>query len=122
MTEPSNKQQIANQQNSLKGGVKTDEGKAVVRFNARKHGILANLVADYEDNFYKNYVDALFEELKPQSIIEQIILERVALHYLKLYRLNKAESEYIRHGMSESKKKGWDPLIRIGHIGKFQDS
>lgn len=57
MTELSSKQQIANQQNSLKGGVKTDEGKAVVRFNARKHGILANLVADYEDNFYKNYVD-----------------------------------------------------------------
>lgn len=116
MTEPSNKQQIANQQNSLKGGVKTDEGKAIVRFNARKHGILANLVADYEDNFYRNYVDALFEELQPQSVIEQIIIERIVLHYLKLYRLNKAEFEYIRHGVSESKKKGWNPLIRIGHI------
>ncbi|MBX7149145.1 hypothetical protein K1X76_08655 [bacterium] len=116
MTEVNKKQQIANQQNALKGGVKSEEGKATVRFNARKHGILANLVADYEDNVFKNYVDALFEELKPESCIEEIIIERIALHYLKLYRLNKAESHYIHHGMTESKKKGWSPLIRIGHI------
>lgn len=91
----SNKQLEANQNNALKGGVKTDEGRAVIRFNARTHGILANLVAKYENDFYKNYLDQLFDEFKPETIIENILVERIALHYLKLYRLSKAESEFI---------------------------
>ena len=37
----SDKQLEANRFNATKGGVKTGEGKNVVRFNARKHGILA---------------------------------------------------------------------------------
>lgn len=92
----SDKQQKANMNNALKGGVKTPEGKDIVRFNARKHGILASLVADYEDDFYKKYIHELFEEFQPNTLIEQILVERIALHYLKLYRVAKAESEFIK--------------------------
>jgi hypothetical protein len=92
----SDKQLEANQHNALKGGVKTDEGKAVVRFNARKHGILANLVAEYENDFYQSYLDQLFDEFQPESIIENILVERIALHYLKLFRLTKAETEFMQ--------------------------
>ncbi|HBD7428745.1 TPA: hypothetical protein KKX68_001504 [Legionella pneumophila] len=96
----SDKQQKANMKNALNGGVKTPEGKDIVRFNARKHGILASLVADYEDGFYNKYLDELFNEFQPNSFIEQILVERIALHYLKLYRVTKAESEFIRSALS----------------------
>lgn len=96
----SDKQQKANMKNALKGGVKTPEGKDIVRFNARKHGILSSLIADYEDDFYKQYLDQLFEELRPTTLLENILVERMALHYLKLYRLAKAESEFMKSCLS----------------------
>lgn len=96
----SDKQQKANMRNALKGGVKTPKGKDIVRFNARKHGILASLVTDYEDSFYERYLDELFNEFQPNTFIEQILVERIALHYLKLYRVTKAESEFIKSSLS----------------------
>ncbi len=98
----SNKQLKANKNNSLTGGVKTPKGKEIIRFNARKHGILANLIAEYEGDFYKQYVDQLFEELQPNSLIENILVERIALHYLKLFRLCKAESEFMKSCLSST--------------------
>lgn len=95
MSAISDKQLEANRLNATKGGVKTDEGKNVVRFNARKHGILGSLVAEYEGDFYNNYLDQLFDEFQPISIIENILVERIALHYLKLFRLAKAETEFM---------------------------
>ncbi|HAT7922478.1 TPA: hypothetical protein KKW55_001714 [Legionella pneumophila] len=102
MTKISDKQLKANKQNAIKGGVKTPEGKDVIRFNARKHGILANLVAQYENDFFKQYIDQLFEELQPKNIIENILVERIALHYLKLFRLAKAESEFMMSCLSSN--------------------
>jgi len=37
----SEKQLQANRENAQKGGVKTPEGKAMVKYNALKHGLLA---------------------------------------------------------------------------------
>jgi MOSC domain-containing protein YiiM len=96
MTTISEKQLEANRQNAQLGGVKSEEGKQIVRFNARKHGILGNLVATYEKDFYNNYLEQLFDELQPASFIENILVERIALYYLKLYRLTKAEAEFMR--------------------------
>ena len=36
----SEKQLLVNRENAKKGGPKTSEGKAAVRFNALKHGLL----------------------------------------------------------------------------------
>lgn len=85
----------ANQQNSKLGGVKTQEGKDTVRFNARKHGILSNLISDYEESIYKHYLDQLFDELQPATSLEEILVERIAIYYLRLFRVGKAEKEYI---------------------------
>jgi hypothetical protein len=40
----SEKQVQANRENAKKGGVRTDEGKAIVKYNALKHGLLAREV------------------------------------------------------------------------------
>ena len=37
----SEKQLQANKKNAQKGGIKTQEGKAIVKYNALKHGLLA---------------------------------------------------------------------------------
>lgn len=99
----------------VRDAIKTPEGKAIVRFDARQHGILANLVAEYEENFFKNYLEDLFGKFQPKTVMENILLERIALHYLKLYRLTKIESDYIRHAAKISKQKGWDqPALADG--------
>jgi len=44
MSETSQKQLEANRQNAKLGGVKTEEGKAVSKYNALKHGLLSKEV------------------------------------------------------------------------------
>ncbi|NQY74198.1 MAG: hypothetical protein HRT90_05480 [Candidatus Margulisbacteria bacterium] len=95
------KQLTANRRNARQGGIKTVEGKQKIRFNARKHGILANILANYENEFHQNYVDHLFDEFKPQNTLEELLVERIAIHYLKLFRLSKAEGEHIRFSLKE---------------------
>lgn len=92
----SNKQLKANQKNAKLGGVKTPEGKAISRFNTLKHGILLQSVSDYETGFYSNILEDFDRQFKPVNAIEQILLERIAIYYLKLYRVQKAEKEYIK--------------------------
>ncbi len=47
------KQVAANRENGLKGGVKTDRGKAISRLNARKHGIFVSaLTAEDSEEVY----------------------------------------------------------------------
>jgi hypothetical protein len=92
----SNKQLKANQQNALLGGVKTPEGKAISKFNAFKHGILSQSVTEYEKGFYSNIIDDLEEQYQPIGIIERVLIERIAIYYLKLFRVQKAETEYMK--------------------------
>lgn len=50
MNETSQKQIDANRENGKLGGVKTDEGKTVSRYNAIKHGLLSEeVLLDGED-------------------------------------------------------------------------
>ena len=44
MSEISQKQLEANRQNAKLGGVKTEEGKAISKYNAIKHGLLSKEV------------------------------------------------------------------------------
>ena len=92
----SDKQLEANQQNAKLGGVKTPAGKAKSKYNAQTHGILRHSVTDYEEGFYSDILEDLTTQYEPQGVIEQILIERVAIHYLKLFRVQKAETEYMK--------------------------
>ena len=105
-----NKQLEANRSNCKLGGVKTDKGKDIVRFNARKHGILSELASREEDGAYKFYIEQLYVELQPNNIIEEMLVERIAIHYMKLKRLIKAESEYIDY-VSNIEEFGFDTTL-----------
>ena len=92
----SQKQMEANQKNAELGGVKTEQGKEISKFNAQKHGILRQTITEYEKDFYFEMLDQLEQELKPAGIIEEILVERIATYYLRLFRSAKAEGEYVK--------------------------
>jgi hypothetical protein len=91
----SDKQIEANQQNALKGGVKTPEGKAITRYNAEKHGIFRIALSEYEVIDHEGIIKALVREFHPVGISENMLVQRIALCYLRLYRVARAESEFM---------------------------
>jgi len=95
--EMTNKRLEANRKNCQLGGVKTSQGKSITRFNARKHGILSDLINNEEKSTHKAYVEQLYKELQPNNIIEEMLVERIAIHYMKLRRSMKAENEYMAY-------------------------
>lgn len=94
------KQIEANRENSLKGGVRTPQGKEISKFNALKHGILRQSISEYETLDFESVYKALEDDLKPRNTIEAIVIERIALAYTKLLRVNKAEIELIKSALN----------------------
>lgn len=97
MSEISPKQLAANRQNAKLGGVKTEEGKAVSKYNAIKHGILSQeVLLDGEDE--KTLIELgkkLRAELKPETELELILVDRIVSNTWRLKRALKGEKEMI---------------------------
>lgn len=108
--EISDKQLKANQANAQQGGVKTEEGKAVSRYNALKHGILQEVVSDYEQEHYEEIRQRLQDQFKPVGIMEKLLVDRIGVYYLKLYRVAKAENEYMQSTLNPRRVKVKDFL------------
>lgn len=96
MSETSQKKIEANRENGKLGGVKTEEGKAVSKYNALKHGILKEVVSDYEQSFYDEALQRLNDHFNPVGVLEKMLVDRIGVYYLKLYRVAKAENEYMQ--------------------------
>ena len=88
------KQIQANRLNALQGGVKTAEGKAVSRLNARKHGVFAEALTDHDQEYLHQLYDKLAAEMQPCGEIEEMLVDKLALTWLKLDRCARAEAEY----------------------------
>ena len=83
----SEKQLEANRRNAQKGGVKSAEGKSIVKYNALKHGLLAQEAvitagegAENPDEFGA-LLDDLKVQLKPEGTLEEMLVEKVAVAY-----------------------------------------
>jgi len=98
----SEKQLEANRQNALKGGVKTPEGKEIVKYNALKHGLLAKEVVitvgdGAEDPAEFNaLLSDLTGQFKPEGTLEEILVEKIAVAYWRLRRAYRYEAGLIR--------------------------
>ena len=89
----SEKQIEANRRNAqLSTGPRTEEGKAVAARNAFKHGMRSQAYyKDYEDmEAYHRLVADLMAEYQPQTVTEEVYVERMALC---LHKLNWVEDE-----------------------------
>ena len=78
------------------GGPRTEEGKAVARYNATTHGILRDTLTEYEEGVGVEILDELRAELKPQGVLENILLERIATNVVKLRRIARAERGFVQ--------------------------
>ncbi|MGD0328117.1 MAG: hypothetical protein ABSB00_00160 [Minisyncoccia bacterium] len=108
MNEISKKQLEANRENAKLGGVKTDEGKAVSKYNALKHGILSKeVLLEGEDE--KTLIEIgkkLRAELEPQTELELVLVDRITANVWRLRRVMQIEREMIEDDRKDSFSKG----------------
>jgi len=73
-SEISERQPRAHQRNPKRGGVKTQEGINVSKFNAVKHGILSDAITDYDKGSYEEIHDRLKDDYRPLSTMEVLAI------------------------------------------------
>jgi hypothetical protein len=84
--------------NGEAGGPKTEQGKAVVRWNATRHGISSPKpvvpgLENQED--WENHRHGIMENLSPVGHLEVTLAERVALLSWRLHRVTRYETETV---------------------------
>ena len=114
MTEISQKQLEANRENAKLGGVKSEEGKAISRFNAIKHGLLSEKVLMENESMEK--LEELWQKLrkdfKPQSEIELLLVDRIVTGFWRLSRLLALEEKSTRNDFGGGLGKDADLFFR----------
>ena len=96
-------QLVANQNNAKKStGPVTVQGKQTVANNALKHGVFSKsiILSDEDPLEYKNLLDQLLQELHPSGLLEQTLVERIALTLWRQRRLVRAETANIESNRS----------------------
>jgi hypothetical protein len=91
----SDKKAQANRRNALKStGPKTPEGKATVRLNALKHGILSQeiLLPGEDEEALRELGELLRDELQPVGELEKLLVDRIIASYWRLRRLGRVEA------------------------------
>ncbi len=99
MTDLSPKKLVANRKNAKKGGVKTDAGKAVSKYNALKHGLLSKevLLSDESGADLISLGRKLRNELLPETEVELMLVDRITANAWRLRRAMLIEREMMEH-------------------------
>lgn len=120
----SEKQLAANRANALKStGPRTPEGRAVSRWNALQHGVLAHAVIppaleQYESrDEFSFLLQTLHEDLDPRSALEEMLVERIATSYWRLARLLRAEAGKIAQRQDTHEREPTTNLTKIPSYG-----
>jgi len=107
----SKKRLRANRANGDLGeGPKTSEGKAKVRYNALKHGILAKSAilpgscSDERPEDLEFIISQLIEDLEPVGILEHTLVEDIGTITWRLRRVLKAEVGNISRNLAETQE------------------
>ena len=103
MSEISEKQIIANQQNALKStGPTSDDGKSISKLNSLKHGILSKssiiTTGDGEEDLemFEVITERLVEDFQPIGLAEEMLVDRIISSYWRLQRVMRAEVGEVR--------------------------
>lgn len=91
----SDKKAQANRRNALKStGPKTPEGKAAVRYNAMKHGLLSTdiLLPGEDEAALKELSEHLRDQLQPVGELERLLVDRIISSTWRLRRLGRVEA------------------------------
>jgi hypothetical protein len=103
------------------------------KYNATKHGILREAITDYETQNYQTLYAELEEDLKPESALERLMLERIVINKIKLDRITKAESEVMKLCLNPRvvkpiidtqwevvKNEGYSPTLNYDSVAKLE--
>jgi hypothetical protein len=112
MSETSQKQVEANQENGKKGGVKTEEGKAISKYNALKHGLLSKevLLASEDGKTLIEIGKKLRADLEPQTELELVLVDRITANIWRLKRVMQMEREMMEDSQEGSLGDGTSKL------------
>ncbi len=93
----SEKQLVANRENAKKGGPKTKEGKEIVRLNALKHGLFVDdlSLASEDSKVLKAIWDGLIVELKPEGILEEMLIVGIVSNFWRRQMAIRLETDYL---------------------------
>jgi hypothetical protein len=101
--EESNRRAKANQKNaSLSTGPKSEHGKAVVRWNALKHGIFSREIlirkGDGKENKaeYDRLAESFWKDLQPEGEFEEVLVDRIVACCWRLKRVLRYETAVLR--------------------------
>ncbi len=92
------KQIEANRLNALKStGPRTEEGRAVSRLNAIKHGLTGHLLVmtDDERQAHDTFVAGIVDGLKPADALERQLAHPIADGYWRINRVSAIESNFL---------------------------
>jgi hypothetical protein len=116
MSGTSPKQLEANRQNAQRStGPRTPAGKARVKFNALKHGLLAKSVVlpirsrSEKRSHFDALLAQLIDQLKPVGILEDMLVEKIAVSYWRLRRALRAEAGEICDNIRNSREYHYRP-------------
>ena len=90
----------ANRQNALKStGPKTPDGKAAVRLNALRHGLLSEeiLLPGEDEEALRELAEGLRAELQPVGELEGLLVDRITSLLWRLRRLGRVEAGIFAH-------------------------
>lgn len=83
----------ANRANSVSSTGPTNTNST--RFNAVKHGLLAEGITELDDLDYKYLLTKVKDSLKPDGPIEHFLAEQICLGLIRLRRARRLEAEFI---------------------------
>ncbi len=107
------KQIQANRLNALKGGVKTEKGKAAVRLNAVSHGLLSKeVLLPGEDGCRLAALrNQYLVELQPEGELENLLVERIVSSSWRLRRALRIEKTRTKSG-GDYRYRSWQQCMR----------
>ena len=116
----SDKQDRANRQNARKStGPKTPEGKAAVRLNATKHGLLSqvDLLPGEDEEALKELAERLRGELQPVGEMESLLVEKIIDAVWRLRRARRVEAGIFAYELSDVRAIRSDSDIDTAMLG-----
>ena len=119
----------ANRRNALRStGPKTPQGKRAVRWNALKHGPLAKEVViqagDGKESRseFRNLMAQLWEDIHPEGVLEEMLVEKIAVCYWRLRRVLRSEIGEIRKDLDTAQDDYSSTLLNKAAFAKCSDS
>src|SRR4051794_40922427 len=97
-------QLAANQLNSQKStGPKTERGKAVARYNARRHGLTGQFycMSEQDEQAYESFETDMFNSLKPVGAYETQLAISITQDHWRLNRSRSVEFNLYGRGHDE---------------------